>query len=167
MQALDTNSNGQLDAGDAKFSEFAVWQDANGNGKTDASEFKSLSDRQIASINLQSDGQMRDAGTSLAHSSSGESDAVVMGSTNYTRIDGSTGQAADAMLAYEPGHKTAQADAQAAEFIRQALLFNQMCNTASTSDGLPLTFVSISQELTVQDLLATLSDNAHHSLQAT
>ncbi len=167
LQALDTNFNGQLDAGDEKFSEFAIWQDANGNGKTDANEFKSLSDLQIASINLKSDGQMRDAGTLLANSGSGESDAVVMGNTTFTRTDGSTGQAADAMLAYEPGHQTTQADAQAAEFVRQALLFNQMCNTASTSDAVPLTFVPIAQEVTVQDLLATLSDNAHHSLQAT
>ena len=167
LQALDTNGNGQLDAGDAKFSEFAVWQDANGNGKTDANEFKSLSDRQIASINLKSDGQLRDAGTSLANSSSGESDAVMMGVTNFTRIDGSTGQAADAMLAYEPGHKTTVADAQAAEFVRQALLFNQMCNTAITPDTVSLTFVPVAKEVTVQDLLITISDNVHHSLQAT
>ena len=167
LQALDTNGNGQLDGDDEKFSEFAIWQDANGNGKTDANEFKSLTDLQIASINLKSDGQMRDTGTLLASSGSRESDAVVMGNTTFTRTDGSTGQAADAMLAYEPGHKTTQADAQAAEFVRQALLFNQMCNTASTSDTVSLTFVPVAQEVTVQDLLITISDNVHHSLQAT
>jgi hypothetical protein len=104
LQALDTNGNGLLDAGDAKFAEFAVWQDANGNGVTDAGEFKILTELGIAHINLHSDGQMRDAGTLLANSGSGETDATVMGNAAFTRIDGSTGVVADTMLAYEAGH---------------------------------------------------------------
>jgi hypothetical protein len=167
LQALDSNGNWQLDAGDAKFSEFAVWQDANGNGKTDANEFKSLSDLQIASINLKSDGQMRDAGTLLANSVSGESDAVVMGNSGFTRTDGSTGQSVDAMLAYELGNKPAHTDAQMAELVRQALLFNQMCNTALISDASALGFFPIEQDLTVHDWLASISDDAHQSLHAT
>lgn len=166
LQALDTNGNGLLDAGDDKFAEFAVWQDANGNGKTDANEFKTLSELNIASINLKSDGQMRDAGTLLTSSGSGESDAVVMGNAAFTRTDGSTGLVADAMLAYEPGHVTAAADAQVAEVVHQALLFNQMCNTASASDAAALAFVPIETDVTVQDLLATSSEGSHQTLQA-
>jgi large repetitive protein len=166
LQALDTNGNGLLDAGDDKFAEFAVWQDANGNGKTDANEFKTLGELNIASINLKSDGQMRDAGTLLASSGSGESDAVVMGNAAFTRTDGSTGLVADAMLAYEPGHATAAADAQVAEVVRQALLFNQMCNTASASDAPALAFVPIETDVTVQDLLAIASEGLHQTLQA-
>ncbi|WP_158269474.1 cadherin-like domain-containing protein [Limnohabitans sp. JirII-29] len=167
LQALDTNGNGLLDAGDDKFAEFAVWQDANGNGKTDANEFKTLSELNIASINLKSDGQMRDAGTLLANSGSGESDAVVMGNAAFTRTDGSTGLVADAMLAYEPGRvAAAEADAQVAEVVRQALLFNQMCNTAPVSDAAALAFVPIETDVTVQDLLATASEASHQTLQA-
>ncbi len=166
LQALDTNGNGLLDAGDDKFAEFAVWQDANGNGVTDVGEFKTLIELNIASINLKSDGQMRDAGTLLANSGSGESDAVVMGNSAFTRTDGSTALLADAMLAYEPGHATAVADAQVAEVVRQALLFNQMCNTASPSDAAPLAFVPIETDVTVQDLLVVNSDSGYQSLQA-
>jgi len=167
LQALDTNGNGLLDAGDDKFAEFAVWQDANGNGKTDANEFKTLSELNIASINLKSDGQMRDAGTLLANSGSGESDAVVMGNAAFTRTDGSTGLVADAMLAYEPGRvAAAEVDAQVAEVVRQALLFNQMCNTAPVSDAAALAFVPIETDVTVQDLLATASEASHQTLQA-
>lgn len=105
LQALDTNSNDLLDVGDASFSEFAVWQDANGNGNgvADAGEFKTLTELGIASINLKSDGQVRDAGTLLANGSSGETDAMVMGNAAFTRTDGSAGLVADTMLAYEVG----------------------------------------------------------------
>jgi len=112
LRALDTNHNGLLDAGDDKFAEFAVWQDANGNGLVDAGEFLTLQERGIASINLHSDGQMREAGTLLEGSRTGETDATVMGNAAYTRTDGSTGLVADAMLAYAPGHaSTAAQDA--------------------------------------------------------
>jgi hypothetical protein len=115
LQALDTNHNGLLDAGDEKFAEFAVWQDANGNGVVDAGEFLTLQERGIASINLHSDGQMRDAGTLLEGSLTGETDATVMGNAAYTRTDGSTGVVADAMLAFAPGHANAAAQEAQAE----------------------------------------------------
>jgi hypothetical protein len=174
LQALDTNGNGLLDAGDAKFAEFAVWQDANGNGVTDAGEFKTLTELGIANINLHSDGQMRDAGTLLAHSGSGETDATVMGNAAFTRTDGSTGVVADTMLAYEPGHAkqvatqvvdTSASDAQTAEIIRQALLFNQVCNTAAAIDSTPLGFVPIQPEVQLHDLLVTTQDGSHQHMQ--
>jgi Cadherin-like domain len=201
LQALDTNGNGLLDAGDAKFAEFAVWQDANGNGVTDAGEFKTLTHLGIASINLHSDGQVRDAGTLLANSGSGETDATVMGNAAFTRTDGSTGVVADTMLAYEAGHatqaatittvvdtsvhtlvsapqpieqpieisanatpqvvETSAADAQTAEIIRQALLFNQVCNTAVAIDSAPLGFVPIQPDVQLHDMLVTPQDGSN------
>jgi len=115
LQVLDTNHNGLLDAGDDKFAEFAVWQDANGNGVVDAGEFLTLQERGIASINLRSDGQMRDVGTLLEGSLTGETDATVMGNAAYTRTDGSTGVVADAMLAFAPGHANANDAARGAQ----------------------------------------------------
>lgn len=56
---FDSNGDGVFNAQDAKFAEFAVWQDANGNGVSDAGEVKSLADWGIASINLASDGVSR------------------------------------------------------------------------------------------------------------
>ena len=182
LQALDTNGNGLLDAGDARFAEFAVWQDANGNGVTDAGEFKTLTELGIASINLHSDGQMREAGTPLANSGSGETDAIVMGNAVFTRTDGSTGVVADTMLAYEPGHPTqvftpvvnapaadvnaSAADAQAAEIIRQAWLFNQVCNTAVAIDSTPLGFVPIQPDVQLHDMLVAPQDGSHQFMQS-
>ena len=177
LQALDTNGNGLLDAGDAKFSEFAVWQDANGNGVTDAGEFKTLTELGIANINLHSDGQVRDAGTLLANSGSGETDATVMGNAAFTRTDGSTGVVADTMLAYEAGQATqastnpqavdtSAADAQTAEIIRQALLFNQVCNTAVAIDTTPLGFVPIQPDVQLHDMLVAPQDGSHQFMQS-
>ena len=39
---FDTNHDGVFDAQDAKFTEFAVWQDSNQNGVSDAGEMLSL-----------------------------------------------------------------------------------------------------------------------------
>jgi hypothetical protein len=55
-EVFDTNHNGKLDAGDARFSEFRVWQDANQNGRTDPGELKTLAELGIASIDLQPHG---------------------------------------------------------------------------------------------------------------
>jgi hypothetical protein len=174
LQALDTNENGLLDAGDAKFAEFAVWQDANGNGVTDAGEFKTLTERGIANINLHSDGQMRDAGTLLANSGSGETDVTVMGNAAFTRTDGTNGMVADTMLAYEVGHATqaapkvtepSLAEAQTAEVIRQALLFNQFCNTAHAIVSSPLDFVPIQPDIQTYDMPPNTHDGSHSLIQ--
>ncbi|PUE50443.1 hypothetical protein B9Z47_01375 [Limnohabitans sp. 2KL-1] len=53
---FDSNGDGVLDAADAKFAEFAVWQDANQNGVSDAGEVRSLADVGVTSIDLSSDG---------------------------------------------------------------------------------------------------------------
>jgi hypothetical protein len=174
LQALDTNGNGLLDAGDAKFAEFAVWQDANGNGVTDAGEFNTLIELGIANINLKSDGQVREAGTLLASSGSGETDATVMGNAAFTRTDGTKGVVADTMLAYEVGHTTqsapkvtelSTAEAQTAEVIRQALLFNQVCNTAHAIDMSPLGFVPIQPDVQMHDMPLSTHDGSHPLMQ--
>ena len=52
LKAYDTNHDGQLNAADSGFANFAVWQDANSNGKVDAGELTSLMARGITSISL-------------------------------------------------------------------------------------------------------------------
>jgi hypothetical protein len=172
LQALDTNGNGLLDAADDKFAEFALWQDVNGNGVTDEGEFKTLTQLGIASINLHSDGQVREAGTLLANSHNGETDATVMGNAAFTRTDGSTGVVADTMLAYEAGHGTTQVvsasapDLQTAEIIRQALLFNQVCNTSIAVDSAQLGVVPIQPDVQLHDLLVASQDGSHQLTQS-
>jgi Ca2+-binding RTX toxin-like protein len=52
LAAYDTDHNGILNAQDAGFATLKIWQDANGNGVTDAGELKNLADVHIASIDL-------------------------------------------------------------------------------------------------------------------
>ena len=86
----DSNHDGLLDAKDAQFAKFGVWQDANSNGVSDAGEFKSLAEMGITSIDLTSDGKTYVAANG---------DVVVHGETSFTWSDGSTGVVADASFA--------------------------------------------------------------------
>ncbi|WOF72519.1 putative Ig domain-containing protein [Parvibaculaceae bacterium PLY_AMNH_Bact1] len=84
LQAFDTNGDGVLDAADAEFGSFNIWQDENQNGVSDAGELRSLSAAGIASIALVSDETVRVAG-----------DNVSFGIGQYTRTDGTTGNFSD------------------------------------------------------------------------
>jgi hypothetical protein len=42
LAQYDTNSDNKVDAADAEFSTLRIWQDVNGNGRTDAGELKTL-----------------------------------------------------------------------------------------------------------------------------
>ena len=57
--AFDSNRDGVFNAQDAKFGEFKVWQDGNGNGASDAGEVRSLAEVGIEAIQLSSDGVVR------------------------------------------------------------------------------------------------------------
>ncbi|NBW50010.1 MAG: tandem-95 repeat protein, partial [Betaproteobacteria bacterium] len=151
LRAFDTNHNGQLDAGDAQWMKFGVWEDKNADGKTQDGEYRSLDALGIATINLQSNAQMHSGASSSGGAST---DVTVMGDSTFTRTDGSTGVAEDAMLAYQSG---VYARAAEADMARMALLFNQMANTAVALDTGPLGFVPLNpHELVVahEELLA-------------
>ena len=90
LEALHAQYGEQLDASDADFVMFAVWNDANSNGIADAGELVSLTDAGIVSISLVSDGQAYTAANG---------DVTVAGTSSFTRTDGSTGSAADAAFA--------------------------------------------------------------------
>jgi len=90
LQALAAQYGSTLDANDADYAKFGVWQDANSNGVVDAGEYSSLLARGITSINLVGDGN--------AYSAAG-GDVTVAGSSTYTNADGSTGTVADAAFA--------------------------------------------------------------------
>jgi hypothetical protein len=84
-EVFDTNHDGQLNAADAKFAEFKVWQDANGNGVSDAGEVRSLADVGITSLNLVSDGVARTPAAGVHEA----------GRSTATMADGSTMVVAD------------------------------------------------------------------------
>lgn len=88
-RVFDTNGNGALDAGDARFAEFKVWQDSNQNGIADAGELKTLAQLDITSISLTSN-----------QNSYNIAGNVVVGESTYTKSDGSVGRAADVKLTH-------------------------------------------------------------------
>ncbi|MBL4645737.1 MAG: hypothetical protein JKY99_04690 [Rhizobiales bacterium] len=59
LHHFDTNNDGILDANDAEFGKFAVWQDVDGDAVVDAGEMFSLTAAGIKSIALTSDEQLR------------------------------------------------------------------------------------------------------------
>ena len=75
---FDSNGDAVFDAQDAKFAEFAVWQDLNGDGVSNAGEVRSLAECGVTSMALTSNGQldasqpgMLIAGTTTAQTSAG------------------------------------------------------------------------------------------------
>ncbi|HXH53380.1 MAG TPA: VCBS domain-containing protein, partial [Sphingomicrobium sp.] len=90
LRDYDGNGDGWLTADDNGFELFAVWRDANGNGRVDEGEMVSLTDLGISGISLTSDG--------IVYSAAG-GDVTVVGTGSYTRSDGSSGVLADAVFA--------------------------------------------------------------------
>jgi hypothetical protein len=91
--AFDTNHDGAFNVSDAKFSEFAVWQDANQNGISEEGEVRSLADAEITSVNVNSDGVnatpaegVTEAGRSTAELSNGSSMLIADVAFEYTEL---------------------------------------------------------------------------------
>ncbi|MDZ7852686.1 MAG: cadherin-like domain-containing protein [Halomonas sp.] len=91
-EVFDTNSNGMLDAGDEAWNQFAVWQDANSDGKTDEGELFSLGELGVESIALDYDA-LSEARTEA------DGDVIVHGQSQVTWSDGSTTTAEDTSFA--------------------------------------------------------------------
>jgi hypothetical protein len=90
---FDTDHNGLLDHGDARWSEFRVWQDANGDGVSEPGELNTLDALGLASIGLEPAGAPQGFPDGSA----------IQGLASFTRADGTTGTAADVTLAYQAG----------------------------------------------------------------
>ncbi|MBE0586318.1 MAG: tandem-95 repeat protein, partial [Desulfofustis sp.] len=87
LRAFDTNENGLFDPQDEQWSSFAVWQDQNSNGTTDADELSSLDERGLIAIDLQSDETYQEVAGNY-----------VYGTTTCHLTDGTTLIAADVGL---------------------------------------------------------------------
>ena len=98
--AFDSNHDGKLDAGDAKFAQFSVWVDGNHNGVVDPGEMHTLADLGITSINLVSDGVSQhpapgvtESGHSSATLSNGGTLTVADATFEYTALNTVSGTA--------------------------------------------------------------------------
>ena len=87
LKFFDTNNNGLLDTGDAKWEQFKIFQDSNSNGVTDEGELKTLAHYNIVSLNLTSDGKSYDL-----------NGAHIYGETTFTKADGVTITGFDTLL---------------------------------------------------------------------
>ncbi|MDQ8757648.1 cadherin domain-containing protein [Sphingosinicella sp. LHD-64] len=93
LLAFDSNRDGVLSDKDARFAEFRIWRDRNGDGRSDAGELYSLTDIGIASIELDRraiDGRWKHGRN------------VIASTSTFTRTDGRTGTVGDVALAYRP-----------------------------------------------------------------
>ncbi|MES2951816.1 MAG: cadherin-like domain-containing protein [Pseudomonadota bacterium] len=176
LRAFDSNLNGMLDAGDAQWSLFGVWEDKNSDGATQDGEYNTLDTLGIANINLNSHAPTHAQGKPADGHLTG---VAVMAESSFTWADGSTGQVHDAMLAFqpaaetitvaepaqiEPSHQTAGLApySHEAEVMRMALLFNQMCNTANDADHNALGYVPMQAETHWQDAVVALPPQSMH-----
>ncbi len=99
LVAYDTNEDGFLNAGDARFGEFLVWQDSNQDGVSQAEELRSLADTGIEAIGL-----TRTLTGQTAAEDSLEN--VVSATAELVRTDGTSGIVGDVEFAYLEQHTT-------------------------------------------------------------
>jgi hypothetical protein len=94
LARLDSNGDGVIDSEDARFGELRVWQDRNGNGRTDAGELRSLEEAGLVAIRLNAVTPSQ-AQVKLDRN-------VIAATTTFVRANGTTSTAADVSLAYRP-----------------------------------------------------------------
>ena len=139
LRFFDTNEDGILDAEDEQFDLFGAVVD-NGDGIIEESEFISLADLDVESINLTSDGIEQSLGDS----------GTLLGTTSATRSDGSTITVGDASLTFSnerpdllldndtinrPGDERATVDEFLTEnIVEVGLLDESLPNLDNTSD---------------------------------
>ncbi len=89
LAAFDSNRDGQLSSADARFSNFKIWRDRNGNGVVDAREIMTLRQAGVRSLNLT--GTANNATTALG-------DVAIVNRGSFTRTNGRTAGFIDAAL---------------------------------------------------------------------
>jgi Ca2+-binding RTX toxin-like protein len=95
LRAFDTDGDNFLDADDARFGEFRIWQDANHDGVSQASELKSLSELGVTHIGLTLTRGEQDPDVS---------DNVIYGTADFTWADGTQSTIGDVFFAYGPSN---------------------------------------------------------------
>jgi hypothetical protein len=91
LAGFDDNGDGVLDAQDARFGAFRIWQDANQDGVSQAEELRSLADAGIRSLSLR--------GVATGESYTG-GNGTTLATADFIRTDGSRGTLHDLVLGY-------------------------------------------------------------------
>ncbi len=93
LRGYDSDGSGFIDAGDARFSDFRVWQDLNQDGISGAGELKTLDESGIVAINL----TLTLTGQNWVPDTL---DNILYGTSQYVKSDGSFGAVGDVFLTY-------------------------------------------------------------------
>ncbi len=148
---FDGNGDGVLDADDADFASFGVWQDANSNGVADDGEFRTLDQAGIVAIDLVSDGEAYTTANGSVH---------VFGESSYTLADGTIRTVADAAFA-RTGSVKAQDRPVTAMPLADALVAASlitMAQGAQASERMPTRVLADDEPL-----LETVDEGAAHA----
>ncbi|MBU3568582.1 Ig-like domain-containing protein, partial [Polynucleobacter alcilacus] len=150
-KTFDLNRDNVLDARDAQYSQFGVWQDANSDGVVETGEFLTLAQRSIQSLSLTSDGKIQLAA---------EGEVLISGNASYTSTDGQQHLMQDVSFA-SGGLVESRHDAlDFAAIISQADSYQTTIslNTTNTQETNSLTFALGGELFTV----ATTNDQANN-----
>jgi Ca2+-binding RTX toxin-like protein len=94
LRAFDSNGDGLLSAADARFAEFRLWRDTNGDGVVGRREILGLDEVGFVSMSL----------TGVAHGSTvAPGDVAIINTGSWTRTDGKTFGFADAAMTFFAG----------------------------------------------------------------
>jgi Ca2+-binding RTX toxin-like protein len=93
LASFDSNGDGQLTSQDSHFAEFKLWFDSNSNGVTDAGELLSLAEAGVSGLSLR--------GTPVGTNDHSATPNIIYNRSQFTRLNGSTGTALDAGIAYQ------------------------------------------------------------------
>jgi hypothetical protein len=91
LSAFDSNANGLLDAGDARFAEFRIWKDTDQDGISGAGELFSLAEAGIVSVNLT---------LNRTGEEPGGAENIVYATSSYLGTDGVHRAVGDVFLAF-------------------------------------------------------------------
>ena len=91
LKAFDSNNDGIFSALDARFGQFRIWQDRNGNGVAETGEIATLPVAGVRSINL---------AATASNNAAVPADVTVISRGSYTRTNGATSDYIDANLGY-------------------------------------------------------------------
>jgi len=95
LTAFDTNQDGLLDANDADFGKFRVWQDLDQDGESDEGELKTLEEAGITSFELTSDGVREERGSNTIFGT-----GTYHKQGQYDQTNGETGEFTDTAFGY-------------------------------------------------------------------
>ena len=92
LRTYDSDGDGYFDDGDAQFGSFLIWRDENHDGISQAHEMKTLGEWGIRAINL----------SMTLTGNADEGDNILFATTDYEKVDGTTGSVGDVFLSYDP-----------------------------------------------------------------